>query len=122
MNVKIKKCSHKPQLVFNINNISYYAADREHAFEFDGDAIINLTGIPNIPISIIPSLIPHYEIPFQEVLVAWPDFGIPRVKDSFWQAIHSMAEHCSSINYTFSNWWAPWRNLDTLGNEKRLEV
>lgn len=86
----VKKCQHSPRHIFTMEGVRYFASDENGINEFDGDAIINLTSTPNIPPSILPELKGHYDIPLNEIMVPWPDFGKPRVKISFWETIHGV--------------------------------
>ena len=86
---KIVACSHAPTLIEVIDGVSYYCADRSGALEFNGDAVINLTGLSMRPqLSHIPELAAHVQVLCEEIIVAWPDYGTPMVRVSFWQALH----------------------------------
>jgi len=61
-------------------------------FDFDGDAVLNLTKAPNIPISKYPELTEHMDIPFEEIMLPWPDFEAPKVKISFWETLHKFVK------------------------------
>lgn len=93
MKIDIKKCWHTPEHVFTMDDIHYYASDEHNINKFDGDVIINLTSTPNVPQSILPELKEHYDIPLQEIMIPWPDFGKPKVKLSFWETIHRIIKH-----------------------------
>lgn len=85
-------CYHQPKYVVAIDGIQYYCADKDGVIDFTGDAVFNLTGVPNVPqLSAIPELAPHVDALYKEIVIAWPDFGLPRVKPSFWQAMHDYA-------------------------------
>jgi hypothetical protein len=92
MNYFVSRCFHKPEKVFDIDGVEYYAADEDGADSFNGDVMINLTRITHNPIHFMPSqLSRHLDIPYQEIMIPWPDYGIPRVKVSFWKALHTIA-------------------------------
>jgi protein-tyrosine phosphatase len=77
-------------MVIKIDDITYWCSDKEGSSEFHGDAVINLTGIPNIPqLSRFPELAKHIDVAYEEVVIAWPDFGLPRVKAGFWYGLHN---------------------------------
>ncbi len=86
-------CGHSPSLVFKIDGIEYYGADQSHALGFGGELLFNFSGRPNIHQSIldIPELAQHLKIPFNEVLVPWPDMGVPCVSPDFWKSLHQYA-------------------------------
>jgi len=86
----MKRCHHYPTLVASIDSINYYCADLEGSSAYEGKVIVNLTGIGNIP---NPSKVPqelseHVESNINEIVIPWADFGPPRVKNSFWPALH----------------------------------
>jgi len=85
-------CYHMPEEVAEIEGIGYYCADKNGVSDFEGDVVINLTGNPNIPQINIPELAKHVAAPYKEIVVAWPDFSIPRVKPTFWMALHTYIE------------------------------
>jgi hypothetical protein len=89
-NVIVKKCSHNPSHIITMDGVDYFAADRQGATKFNGDIIINLTSTPNFPVVIPEDLKEHYDIPSEEIMVPWPDFGSPRLKMSFWETIHNV--------------------------------
>lgn len=91
--VVVKRCSHPPEHIFTMDGVDYYAADQQGATRFNGDVIINLSSTPNIPYAIPDELREHYDIPCEEIMVPWPDFGRPRVKMSFWETIHRVIKH-----------------------------
>ncbi|MFA5024157.1 MAG: protein-tyrosine phosphatase family protein [Patescibacteria group bacterium] len=81
-------CYHSPEEVIKIDDVHYYCADKNGVSEFKGDAVINLTGRPNVPHLNIPELDVHVNKTYEELVVSWPDFGVPKVKATFWQALH----------------------------------
>ena len=82
-------CDHTPKKIFEHEGVSYYAADEDGADEFGAGLVLNLTARSHIlPSFSIPELKKHFAVEFDEVMVPCPDFGIPKVKDSFWRAIH----------------------------------
>jgi hypothetical protein len=94
-----KKCLHdSPTSIGSIDNVDYYCCALDGVREFGGDLIVNLTGISNFPSpSTIPSdLAPHIINNRREIIISWPDFGVPSVKSSFWQALH---QHAINNNY-----------------------
>jgi hypothetical protein len=85
-------CYHEPQKVFEHDGISYYAADENGAEEFRGGLVLNLTARPHIIQSHnIPELRDHFDIGFDEIMIPCPDYRYPKVKASFWEAIHAYA-------------------------------
>jgi len=84
------RCFHKPKKIITIQGVDYYSACESGVVYFNGDLVVNLSGEPNIPQSniILPELDNHFELPFQELMVMWPDFGLPNVRVSFWKALH----------------------------------
>lgn len=83
-------CSHDPKSIGSIDGITYYCADKEGALIFDGDVVINLTGLSTRPqLSHIPELAAHVETSCEEIVIYWPDYGVPMLKNSFWRALHS---------------------------------
>lgn len=83
-------CHHEPTKIFEHDGVKYYGSDERGAQEFEDGLILNLSGKPRFHASFnIPELKAHYDINYDEIMVPWPDFGIPAVKNSFWQAIHS---------------------------------
>lgn len=89
---KMVSCYHKPQEIFEHEGISYHAADEDGVEEFSGGLVLNLTPRAHIvPSHSIPELKDHFDIRFDEVMVPCPDFGLPAVRDSFWEAIHKYA-------------------------------
>jgi hypothetical protein len=95
--VVIPACYHSPKMVIKIDGIDYWCSDRHGAIEFNGDAIINLTGVPNIPqLSHIPSLAAQVDTSCEEIVIAWPDYGVPKVKRYFWRALH---DYCKQKQY-----------------------
>ena len=86
----IVQCRHSPQKIKEIDKIGYFAADMHGALDFTGDAMVNFTRTSDVPSSArIPQLAKHVNVTFEEIMVPWPDFGVPRVKLSFWEALHS---------------------------------
>lgn len=82
-------CYHAPKHVVTIDGVQYYCADKDGVIDFVGDAVFNFTGVANIPqLASIPDLAEHVDVLYKEIVVAWPDFGLPRVKPSFWRAMH----------------------------------
>ena len=81
-------CYHLPEEIAEIDGIHYYCADRLGVSDFEGDAVFNLTGFACIPQLNIPQLASHVDVKYKEIVVAWPDFGIARVKPTFWSALH----------------------------------
>lgn len=83
------KCAHAPKLVYGINGVAYYGADLEHARSFDGDLVVNFTTYSHLPpLPNDSELAKHMNIPFREIMIPWPDMGVPDVKDTFWVALH----------------------------------
>ncbi len=80
-------CNHTPKIVFAIDDVNYYAADANGVIDFTGDFVVNFTRMPNVS-SVVPELAPYIDIPFEEIIVPWPDYEIPKVKISFWGALH----------------------------------
>lgn len=93
MGAIINKCWHAPKHIFTTDKVDYYAADEHGINKFKGDLIINLTSIPNVPQIIPPELKEHYDLPYEEIMVPWPDFGKPKVKMSFWETIHRIIKY-----------------------------
>jgi len=86
-------CNHTPKLMLDIDDIQYFSSDAHGINYFNGDLVINLTGISNLPSALnIPELAEHIDIGFDEVMVPWPDFGLPRVHISFWEALHTYVQ------------------------------
>lgn len=87
-------CLHYPQKVMEIGGIEYYAASESGIPEFNGDLVVNFSGRPNIP-NLNPkfsTLLEHFNIPFQEIMIPWPDFETPMTKASIWRALHEMVK------------------------------
>lgn len=85
----IVQCRHKPKKVKEIDKVGYFASGMFGALDFTGDAMVNFTRTSDVPsAATIPQLSEHVEISFEEIMVPWPDFGTPRVKLSFWKALH----------------------------------
>lgn len=88
-----RECQHMPHPTTYLNEVLYYTSSRDGIMDFDGDLVINLTGIPNINnMDKYPELVEYIEYPFQEMLVPCPVFHAPKVKMDFWRAIHSFIE------------------------------
>lgn len=87
----IKRCSHYPTLIGTIEGVNYYCSDLGGVGSFSGNAIVNLTGVGNVPnpANVPPELAKHIENDIYELVIPWADFGLPKVKSSFWQALHS---------------------------------
>lgn len=91
--VATQRCFHKPEKIITIDGVDYYAADEDGITYFEGDVVFNLTKTPNLPSSAFyPEFNKHFNLPFKEVMVPWPDFGLPMVKLSFWQALHKVVK------------------------------
>ena len=83
------KCIHLPTEIVELDGVRYYTADRDNVSEFLGDLVVNLTGMPNVPLATqIPHLAPHFDIAYKEIVVPWPDYEVPRVRPTFWLALH----------------------------------
>jgi len=96
MNNIMEYCYHVPEEVAEIDGIHYYCSDKNGVSDFNGEVVFNFTGRPNIPVLDIPELSKHVDNAYKEIVVAWPDFGTPRVKSTFWLALH---------NYVVSMGW-----------------
>ena len=85
------KCYHEPQLALKIEGVKYFAADAMGISDFRGDLVFNLSGEPKMAaLDLMPSeLAQHVMVPYKEIMVPWPDGGVPLVKASFWQALHT---------------------------------
>jgi hypothetical protein len=82
-------CYHDPKFITTVDFVSYFCADKDGVVHFNGDAVINFTGHANVPqLSHIPSLASHVDVPYEELVITWPDFGLPKVKPTFWKALH----------------------------------
>lgn len=87
-------CHHEPTCVTSIEGIEYYCADRDGVAEFVGDAAINFTGASTFPqLAHIPQLAAQIDCDYEEIVVTWTDYGLPRVKSTFWKALH---DYCKS--------------------------
>ena len=84
----MRHCFHSPTKVVEIDGIQYYCADKGGVAEFKGDAVLNLSGRQHIPQFDIPELDAEVEHQYEELLFAWPDFGVPHIKPTFWAALH----------------------------------
>lgn len=82
-------CYHLPEEVAEVEGVCYYCADKDGVSDFEGDVVLNFTGHPNVPHLDIPELAQHVNDIYKEIVIAWPDLGIPRVKPTFWHALHS---------------------------------
>ena len=60
---------------------------------FEGDLVINLTKNRNLHdnLSDFSSLTDCFTVNFKEIMVPWPDFGIPLVTKTFWQSVQKLA-------------------------------
>jgi len=87
----IKQCNHEPEYVMKIDEVYYHGASQRGAKEFVGDLMINFTNRSNITsASKVPQLAEHIVCGFkEEIMISWPDFGVPLVKPSFWKALHN---------------------------------
>lgn len=86
-------CRHFPKKIVEIDKVNYWTADEDHVMLFEGDLVINLTKIPNVhklPEEFV-EFGDTFDIHFKELMVPWPDFGIPRVSSRFWRLVHSVA-------------------------------
>lgn len=88
-------CSHAPEYVMGIDEVAYYGCSQSHALEFSGDLILNFTKTQDTPsVMGVSSLAEHINIEFdEEIMVPWPDFSIPKVKHSFWMALHKYIQN-----------------------------
>lgn len=85
-------CKHLPTEVFEIDGITYWAADADGISYFRGDLVFNLTSYANVTGAMkVPELSNHFDIAFEELLIPWKDGSIPQVKPSFWKAMHEYA-------------------------------
>lgn len=80
---------HAPTKVILIDNVNYYASSQENIMDFEGELVVNFTNRKNILIPIPEQLKNHLTYNFKEIMISWPDFKVPRVKYSFWQALHN---------------------------------
>lgn len=97
MGKKLMMCNHFPKIVIKIGEVEYWSCNKRNANEFDGDAVINLTGVPDVAqFSNIPELQAHVDKTFEEIIIAWPDFSLPRVRITFWEALHN---YCVKKNW-----------------------
>jgi hypothetical protein len=82
-------CFHQPKKIFNIDGVEYYAASASGVSDFKGDFVVNLSGHSNLPPMRYSELSAEFDLNFEEeLMVPWPDFGIPSVKVSFWPKLH----------------------------------
>ena len=94
----MKQCYHEPVEILRVNGVGYYGADKNGVLSFDGNAVLNLSGHRNIPQLNIPELDAEVEEPYKEIMVAWPDFGVPSVKPTFWLALHKYIRSQGWVN------------------------
>lgn len=87
----IGACEHKPSPVFSLNGVVYHGASASGVRHFNGNLVVNFTGSRNLPYGdLATSMIKYFDLGFaNELMVPWPDFGLPAVKDTFWVALHS---------------------------------
>lgn len=83
------QCDHTPTLIFEKDETNYFASDIRGVGCFDGDLVLNLTGISSLPSNVPDILLEEFDIGFEEITIPWPDFGTPRVKHSFWEVLHN---------------------------------
>jgi len=82
-------CEHLPEEIFVIDGVKYFGASKEGVPAFVGDLVVNFSGSPNKPTNQFGELSIHFDIAFtEELMVPWPDFGLPRVKLTMWKALH----------------------------------
>lgn len=82
-------CFHDPEFVMEIDGTKYYGSDCRGAKNFLGDAMINFTKVSDLPQKIIPELREYMDLPtYSEIMIPWPDFGLPGVQINFWEALH----------------------------------
>ena len=85
----ISSCRHGPTGVCRIGDVHYYGSSQSGAMDFKGELMINFTRTSDIPsVMDIPELAKFVDIPFKEIMVPWPDFGMPSVNIGFWPALH----------------------------------
>lgn len=86
----VEQCKHEPEYVMTVDEVNYHGASKRGAREFFGDLMINFTNVPDIPSAVkIPQLAEHLNIGFEEeIMVSWPDFVVPSVRPTFWEALH----------------------------------
>lgn len=87
-------CCHKPTEVTTIGSVSFYGASQSGATFFDGDVMINFTKFSDIPsVMQIPELAKFVKLKqYKEIMVPWPDFGLPQVDIEFWPALYYYLE------------------------------
>jgi protein-tyrosine phosphatase len=86
---KNKNCYHKPEKIFEIESVEYFASNADLVSKFIGDVVINFTKYPNLPLKTFPEIFSEFDLGFrEEIIVPWPDFDIPKVKISFWNSLH----------------------------------
>jgi len=74
-----------------IDEVCYHGVGKKGAMTFMGDLMVNFTKESDIPSACnIPELAQHIDLGFkEEIMVPWPDFGIPLVRPTFWEALHN---------------------------------
>lgn len=84
-------CYHEPTLALRFDGVSYFASDALGVREFSGDLVLNLSGKSNLTgMSQMPEeLRNHLDMPYTEIMIPFPDGGIPLVKSSFWKTVHA---------------------------------
>lgn len=92
-------CNHTPTLIYAINDAYFYGSDASNVSDFDGDLVINLTGISNVPQSLvaIPELAKHLNVKYKEIMVPWADMSAPKVEPEFWRSLN---KYIKDSNYT----------------------
>lgn len=89
----IKRCTHDPSVVFTMDGVDYYGSDAHGVSKFKGDLVVNLTTNKNVHDNgKHPEIAKHIEPGFEEIFIPWPDFGIPKVKDTLWVALHEYVQ------------------------------
>lgn len=84
-------CYHEPTQILDLDGIAYFACDASNAIDFEGDLVVNFTKNPNLPGGNFHDLRDFINIGFRhELMVPWPDFGLPRIKDGFWYKLHEL--------------------------------
>jgi protein-tyrosine phosphatase len=87
------KCFHPPTQVVKLDDTTYYGGNEMTISDFEGEFVVNLTRHPNIVVSEgFSSLTSLIEYPFQEIIVPWPDFKLPKVKIAFWRRLHDFID------------------------------
>lgn len=86
---QIKYCYHAPEKMFELDDVEYYASSAMGVSEFTGDLVVNFTKSPNLPPAGFAEIFAEFDLNFEEeILVPWPDYGLPKVKISFWKTLH----------------------------------